>query len=306
MPPLDYRFVPRGAAPRSGGEGGDGGDGGGEGSGEGSNTPDPDGVAVAAAAAVAPTIVDRFDMKSVLDAAKFAIMERVCTNPMDTGPDRSSAYGLLKEKALAQITSAVGDFPRGGVFVTLLRNTGDTGSGEAALRGCIGCVLDRGSSASCLGETDPTLRTLLPKAAALAATQDGRFSPVTKDEVSSVRVEVSLLGSPHAVPYSAIRQGDGVIFTSAPPGNNRGVFLPDVWGTFSGINDLRARLRADGKSATQEAVDALMKTDFMHSLAKEKAGVPVGELHKPGARFAVFSAQLLSDGRPMPGCEDRR
>ena len=68
----------------------------------------------------------------------------------------------------------------------------------------------------------------------LAATVDARFSPVRRDELDRLTIEVSVLGRPYAIPHSppdrliaALRPGvDGVILTTA---FGTSTFLPQVW-----------------------------------------------------------------------------
>ena len=102
-----------------------------------------------------------------------------------------------------------------GVFVTILSYPGKE------LRGCI-------------GYTSPmTLRVAAQMAAYAAAFEDGRFSPVGKDELDRVVFEVSVLGEPQQIKCkpeeyaNAIEAGkDGVIIKS---GGSSGLFLPQVW-----------------------------------------------------------------------------
>eukprot|EP00947_MAST-08B_sp_MAST-8B-sp1_P002179 g2179.t1 len=270
-----------------------------------------------------PLLVDRFDQKSVLDAARYAVQEAVCTNVMDTGPDRSAAYGGLKETALGQITAQLGDAHRG-VFVTIMRNSAP---GMSSLRGCVGCVTpgscfdkqeDSYTAARQSDDTVPgspsssyvgspvsdtqTFRSLLPKAASLAATSDSRFAPIGKSELASCSVEVSVLSTPRPATYDEIRQGDGVVFVAAS--GSRGVYLPDVWDSFSDPDDAVARLRAKKMDPNPEAVAALVKHDFMVSLATEKAHERAAALHAKGARFQIFSSTQIIDTRPIGRCDD--
>ena len=104
---------------------------------------------------------------------------------------------------------------RRATFVTLLEG--------AKLRGCIGSL----QPARALGDD-------VVANAAAAALADRRFSPLAREELAKIEVEVSLLSAPTAVHFAdegelvaALRPGvDGVILAS---GGNRGTYLPQVW-----------------------------------------------------------------------------
>ena len=114
-------------------------------------------------------------------------------------PPAAVEEGTLKEKR--------------GAFVTLKR--------EEQLRGCIGYPLPH----------DPLYLTIL-EAAAMAATQDHRFPPLTLEELPEVQIEISVLSLPRKIEnISEIVLGEhGIIVTQ---GLNRGLLLPQVpveWG----------------------------------------------------------------------------
>jgi AmmeMemoRadiSam system protein A len=97
---------------------------------------------------------------------------------------------------------------RRGAFVTLTL--------ERRLRGCIGRV-----------DPGPILRELIPDVARSAAFSDPRFAPLAIDELSRVRIEISLLSVPEA---AAGAQGvvvgrHGVIVEAR---GRRGLLLPQV------------------------------------------------------------------------------
>jgi uncharacterized protein len=71
-----------------------------------------------------------------------------------------------------------------GVFVSIH----DCSTGENILRGCVGFPLPRGEFCSSLEE-----------AAIAAATQDPRFSPISKEELGKVIFEVSVLNRPELI-----------------------------------------------------------------------------------------------------------
>lgn len=104
----------------------------------------------------------------------------------------------------------------GAAFVTL------TGAG-GGLRGCIGSLAARRPLAQDVAEHGFN-----------AARHDGRFSPVTQDELPTLRVSVSVLTPPVPLPFRdrddllrRMRPGiDGLILEDQ---GQRGVFLPQVW-----------------------------------------------------------------------------
>lgn len=106
-------------------------------------------------------------------------------------------------------------FDKGASFVTLKQN------GE--LRGCVGTVVPHVAVAHDLAEN-----------AYRAAMEDGRFSPLTEEELSRTRFSISLLTGFERVPYwdesdllNRIRPGiDGLIIRD---GDRQGLFLPSVW-----------------------------------------------------------------------------
>jgi len=73
---------------------------------------------------------------------------------------------------------------KAGVFVSIH----DCSTGENILRGCVGFPLPRGEFSSSLEE-----------AAIAAATQDSRFSPISKEELGKVIFEVSVLNRPELI-----------------------------------------------------------------------------------------------------------
>jgi AmmeMemoRadiSam system protein A len=95
-----------------------------------------------------------------------------------------------------------------GAFVTIKVNRN--------LRGCIGYPLP----------TDALSKTIID-AAIMAATKDYRFQPLTKEELSDTRIEISVLSLPQAIKKpSEIQIGKhGIIVTR---GMNKGLLLPQV------------------------------------------------------------------------------
>lgn len=117
----------------------------------------------------------------------------------------------------------------GAVFVTLML--------EGRLRGCIGSL-----------EAYRPLREDLVSNAVAAATRDPRFPPLTADELSRVKIEVSLLSPPRplavqseAAAIAAVRpRVDGVILEH---GRQRATFLPQVWTQLPAPRDFFAHLK---------------------------------------------------------------
>jgi uncharacterized protein len=97
----------------------------------------------------------------------------------------------------------------GGAFVTLSAR----GTGE--LRGCVGYV----EPLFAVGET-------VARAAAAAAFEDDRFAPVSRGELPSLTIEVSVLRPPQPIRAADVEVGrHGLI---AARGGHRGLLLPQV------------------------------------------------------------------------------
>jgi AmmeMemoRadiSam system protein A len=117
---------------------------------------------------------------------------------------------------------------QGAVFVTLTRH------GE--LRGCIGAL-----------EAYQPLVDDVREHAAAAALQDYRFPPVTTDEVSEIKIEISRLTRPTPLSYrdtadllNKLRPNvDGVILRD---GWRRATFLPQVWEKIESPEEFLAHL----------------------------------------------------------------
>ena len=131
------------------------------------------------------------------------------------GLARASVANALQASA----ETAIPDLPwlkeRRATFVTLMQ--------DAKLRGCIGSL----QPTRALGDD-------VVANAAAAALADRRFSPLGRDDLARVEMEVSLLSVPTAVLFAdehellaALRPGvDGLILAS---GDRRGTYLPQVW-----------------------------------------------------------------------------
>lgn len=155
--------------------------------------------------------------------------------------DESLGKALLRiaRRAIAHALGAVAsdleieEDPRlglsGAVFVTL------TQYGE--LRGCIGSL-----------QAHRPLGDDCRRNALAAAFEDPRFPAVTREELESIRIEVSLLSKPQVFPCrdeddacQRLRPGiDGVILSWQ---GRRATFLPQVWEQISAPHEFLAALR---------------------------------------------------------------
>jgi AmmeMemoRadiSam system protein A len=156
----------------------------------------------------------------VVGYASFAFWERRAEYGEEHGRTllglaRAGVANALQVGAEAAIPDAPWLKERRATFVTLLE--------DARLRGCIGTL----QPTRALGDD-------VVANAAAAALADRRFSPLGRDDLARVQMEVSLLSAPTAVLFAdeselmaTLRPGvDGVILAS---GDKRGTYLPQVW-----------------------------------------------------------------------------
>jgi AmmeMemoRadiSam system protein B/AmmeMemoRadiSam system protein A len=139
---------------------------------------------------------------------------------------------------------------RRAAFVTLNKNSD--------LRGCIGEIFPSQS-----------LYKSVIANAINAAVNDWRFTPVTKDELSSIKIEISALTVPQSIEsYNQIRIGtDGVVLSK---GGQMALFLPQV--------------------ATEQS----WTLEEMLTHLSLKAGLPENAW-KSGASFKVFQAEVFGE-----------
>jgi AmmeMemoRadiSam system protein A len=169
------------------------------------------------------------DRSRVVGYAAFAFYAPGVQLQADLGQSEASIEGnVLLSIARAAIAGQFGlhfsvreDAPflhrPGATFVTLQRN--------AQLRGCIGSL-----------SAHRALLVDVRANACASAFQDPRFAPLRFEELSTVRIEVSLLSVPQAIDcrdendaLSQLRPGvDGIVLHA---GSHRGTFLPQVWDT---------------------------------------------------------------------------
>ncbi len=153
------------------------------------------------------------------------------------------------------------------VFVTLRK--------DGQLRGCVGNILPR-----------QPLHEAVRDMAIHAAVHDGRFRPVTLEELKDIRLEISMLSVPRRVKSAeeVVMKEHGVIVTK---GSRQGVFLPKVadeteWSKEEFLSELctqKAKLPADcWKDPKTElrvftAYDFGESTDFHDTLASNAKGI---------------------------------
>ncbi|MGC8628760.1 MAG: TIGR00296 family protein [Candidatus Micrarchaeia archaeon] len=167
----------------------------------------------------------------------------------------------LIEKRLAEFDQ------RHGVFVTLYEYQ------TMQLRGCIGFT-----------EGIEPMSKLLPQAAVAAATEDPRFEPVSKEELQSIIVEVSILSEPKPIkgtPEEIEKQikigEDGLIIQY---GFYSGLLLPIV--------------------AVEEKWTA---KEFLENVCL-KAGLPPYTWRQSGVSLFRFSTQVFREKEPNGKVEE--
>jgi len=152
------------------------------------------------------------------------------------------AVGAVAHNAdAARAASIVNEAPYGttpsrGVFVTLRTRSGE-------LRGCIGHIEPQRA----------TLEDEVFACARAAASTDPRFAPVRVDELSDIRLEISLLTPPVPVPDATHLdpQRYGVLISG---GERRGVLLPAIPGVDTVERQLQIA-RAKAHIAENEPID---------------------------------------------------
>ena len=140
---------------------------------------------------------------------------------------------------------------RSGAFVSL--HKGDD------LRGCIGLISDEGE-----------LYRTVQRCVLSAALEDSRFAPVTREEITALHIEISVLSPAHRVTdMGQIEVGrHGLIVSS---GGFRGLLLPQV--------------------ASKYEWD---RETFLAQTCR-KAGLPATAWNRPGTVVQIFEAQVFSE-----------
>lgn len=139
-----------------------------------------------------------------------------------------------------------------GAFVTLRRRS------DHELRGCVGYV-----------EATLPLAEAVAQAAVAAATADGRFEPVTLDELPGIVLDVSLLGPTFEVQASDVVVGRHGLVVQR--GQRRGLLLPQV--------------------ALEWGWDA---TTFLDQVCR-KAGLPTKAWKEPDTKLLAFEAEVFGE-----------
>lgn len=188
-------------------------------------------------------MVTEEDKAFLLAAARRSIASR-----FSQVPDNEDAQKILEEHPhLAR---------KGGAFVTL--NTIDA-NGQRQLRGCIG------SLSTLFNIYDTVCRMSLQ-----AAFQDPRFPALSKEELDTVIIEISLLTQLSPIPsFHEIRIGiDGILFSCR---GRSALFLPQV--------------------ATEQGWDLETTLGYL----AQKAGLEPDAYLDPCASFEVFQAIVFSE-----------
>jgi uncharacterized protein (TIGR00296 family) len=196
------------------------------------------------------------DGQALLKIARLALQDNL-------SGEKTDYAGTLTKEQLALFSE-----PRG-VFVTLFKrsekNMQSARKDGRNLRGCIGYIMP----------IKPLLQAVCDNAVS-AASRDPRFSPVTKDELPDLQIEISVLTPPHPVKtWQEIKLGeDGMIMHK---GELQAVFLPSVATEFGWNLE---------QTLTQLSI---------------KAGAGPDDWRQ-GATFDVFQAQSFEE---MSSCQHR-
>ncbi|MGH9735761.1 MAG: AmmeMemoRadiSam system protein A [Candidatus Acidiferrales bacterium] len=138
----------------------------------------------------------------------------------------------------------------GGAFVTLHRGP--------HLRGCIGQL-----------PGDQPLANVVAHCAGMAALEDPRFRPVTREELANIHIEISVLSIPEDIaPQDIVIGTHGLLVSRA---SERGVLLPQVATRF-GWSSMR----------------------FLEETCV-KAGIERQAWKDPNTRIQVFTAEIFSE-----------
>lgn len=190
-----------------------------------------------------------------------------------TGKKKSGSIMLnpeMKLELIAQARKSIGDYIKSGritplpmsqrpefnqpaaVFVTLTEN--------GRLRGCIGSMEPRAALADAAGSY-----------AVSAAFNDPRFSPVTRNELPKIKIEISVL-SPlkPAASYTEVEPRRHGVYVAR--GAKSGTYLPQVWEHFN----------------TRE--------EFLSSLCLEKAGLDANAWKEKSTALFIYTVDSFKEG----------
>jgi hypothetical protein len=185
--------------------------------------------------------------RQLLDQARHAIEARLAGWP---APSEEDDLGPLCEELQR----------RAGAFVTLVRRT------DGELRGCVG-----------IPEPRYSLAHAVVRAAVAAAVHDGRFAPITMDELADVVVHVSVLGPLEPVAPEDVLVGlHGLVVRFE---GRSGLLLPQV-----------------------PVQQGWSREQFLEATCR-KAGLPPGTWGHPVCELLAFTAVVFGeDQRPRATC----
>ncbi len=167
-----------------------------------------------------------------------------------TARDAIVAHLRGRRAPLPEATGALAE--ERGAFVTLHRRQ------DHALRGCVGLL-----------RTDRSLLATVARMAVAAASEDGRFDPVTADEPDSLEIEISALGPLRPIRPEQVEVGRHGLLISHR--GRRGVLLPQV--------------------PTEYGWDR--ETFLAHTCLK--AGLPEDAWQEPGVELLAFTATVFAE-----------
>ncbi|MBI1966848.1 MAG: AmmeMemoRadiSam system protein A [Gemmatimonadetes bacterium] len=187
---------------------------------------------------------------------------RTIGDPELTAADREALLRLARATLEAYARDAPAPEPPAVPAAGLMRGAFVTLEVEGALRGCIGHI-----------PADLALGEVVRRMTIAAARDDPRFPPVALDEVSRIRLEISVLTTPVLAPApldpSRIVIGrDGLLIRR---GRNAGLLLPQV------------------------AAERGWHPEVFLAAACQKAGLHPGAWWEPGTDVFLFQADVFSE-----------
>jgi len=170
------------------------------------------------------------------------------------------ARGAIEAELLGRPRREAGDRPAlltsRGAFVSLHDRDG-------ALRGCVGQL-----------RAERPLHETVARMAVAAATQDGRFEPVTKSDLDGLVIEISALGPLRAVRAEEVEVGRHGLLLRL--GGRSGVLLPQV-----------------------AVAHGWEREEFLAQTAA-KAGLSEDAWQRPEVEIFVFEAEVFGETDPAP------
>jgi AmmeMemoRadiSam system protein A len=174
------------------------------------------------------------ERKALLQLARDSVVHAVTGG---SSPPNASAHAIFQQ--------------RRGVFITL--------HVRQKLRGCIGVV-----------EPAESLAEAVVRCAVCAAVQDSRFSPLGPDELTELRIEVSLLSALTPIRPEEIEIGRHGLLIACD--GHRGVLLPQV------------------------AIEHHLSTEQFLAETCRKAGLPLVAWQDAASLLFAFTCEVFSDG----------